>query len=752
MPRLKNCPQKQKKKLPISKTGGRKLKYLKINIMRSINKTKIKLTTMKTLSLMTAACFFICSIYADNRKDLNLQEAKKMLNQQKQEVVFLENKGQMMDMNGKPVPFVLFKTVAPGLNVWITEKGITYQTIKIEEEEYEKERESKKENEANFIGGKEEEVKIYWERIDMELKGANIKRDNIIAEGAEQGHFNYFYPHCPDGIYGVKAYKKITIKEVYPGIDWVLYNSSEKGMKYDFVVHPGADYKQIQLVYKSKKPLKINKKDEVEINTHYGDIKENMPVSFYEGKEITTKFKQVYQKPILINGDRGYETAIEFEVAIADNREINADLIIDPQLYWATFYGGSTNYEGAMNITADGSGNVFITGYVRSTDFPLFNPGGVVYFQGTNAGGLADAFILKFNNTGTLLWATYYGGNGNEIGYSIAINGLGYVFITGRTSSTNLPMLNPGGGVYFQGTNAGDYDIFILKFSNNGVLQWATYYGGSSGDWGFSISSDGSGNLFVIGRTFSANFPVLNPGGGVYYQGIKSNDFDVFIVKFNNTGVLLWATYYGGNGSDMGYSLTTDVNGNVFVVGITNSGNFPVFNPGGGVYFQNTNGGQIDAFILKFSNIGVLLWATYYGGGGDDWGYSIVTDDISNLFVSGYTSSPNFPVLNPGGGVYFQGSNAGGVSDAYILKFSNTGILLWATYFGGSGDEGYVDDLNTYDNLAIDKCGNVYMSFNTNSTLLPFQNSCDLQYFDNTYNGDVRDVFLVLFSNIGNIL
>src|SRR5207244_3917776 len=167
----------------------------------------------------------------------------------------------------------------------------------------------------------------------------------------------------------------------------------------------------------------------------------------------------------------------------------------------------------------------YITGVTHSTNFPTQNLGGAYNQNVLN--GANDAFILRFTNAGVRLWATYFGGATGEDSYSICNDAAGNIFITGW-AGPGTPMMS-NGGAYFQSTTTGGADIFITEFNNTGAMVWSTYYGGTQDDQGGSICKDGAGNLFIVGKTNSANFPVLNAFQGAYAGGI----WDGFILKFN---------------------------------------------------------------------------------------------------------------------------------------------------------------------------------------------------------------------------
>ncbi|MEO0291179.1 MAG: SBBP repeat-containing protein [candidate division WOR-3 bacterium] len=407
---------------------------------------------------------------------------------------FEKNLGQIQNFEGEFAKEVLLRAKLPGLGIFITEKGASY-----------------------VIYSKEK-----YARIDVDLLNANIKEENIEFEDPLPGYTNYYLSSCPDGILGVITYRKVRIKEIYPGVDWVWRYEDGK-MHHEFMVQPYADISIIKMKFRwSDYEIKEGNK-EIIFRTPIGVIVDG-PIFSYEGEKRVKNFVDVSYR---INNDK----TISFDVK---DYLMEEPLIIDPplSLLWATYYGGG-DADGGLSITTDGSGNIFLTGNTGSSDFPTYDPGGGAYFQGTIAGGY-DLFILKFTNSGVRQWVTYYGGGSNELGSSITTDGSGNIFVTGYTASTNFPTYDPGGGAYFQGTYAGNWDVFILKFTNSGVRQWATYYGGSGDDKGYSITTDGLSNIFVTGYTESVDFPTYDPGGGAYFQGTFAGNSDVFILKFES--------------------------------------------------------------------------------------------------------------------------------------------------------------------------------------------------------------------------
>ncbi len=258
-------------------------------------------------------------------------------------------------------------------------------------------------------------------------------------------------------------------------------------------------------------------------------------------------------------------------------------------------------------------------------------------------------------------------------------------------------------------------------------LVYSTYLGGSGGDQGSSIAVDASGNVYVTGTTSSANFPTASP-----FQGSRNGSDDIFIAKLNPLGsALVYSTYLGGStGGEAPYSIAVDVDGNAYVIGITNSSNFPTMSP-----FQGSLSGSQDAFVTKLNPGGsALVYSTYLGGSDAETGYGIAADANGNAYVTGNTSSANFPTVSP-----FQAVRSG-ATDAYVAKFNSSGsALVYSTYLGGSSTDGGVA-------IAVDASSSAYVTGLTNSTNFPTASPFQASY------GGSGDVFLAKFNATGSAL
>jgi hypothetical protein len=320
-------------------------------------------------------------------------------------------------------------------------------------------------------------------------------------------------------------------------------------------------------------------------------------------------------------------------------------------LVYSTYIGGSGGEDG-FGIAVDSSGNAYVTGRTFSTDYPV-TPGALQTTHG--GGGWTDVFVTKLNATGTaLVYSTYIGGIYDDVGYGIAVDGSGNAYVTGRTSSTNYPV-TPGA---FQRTNGGYWDVFVTKLNAAGTaLVYSTYIGGSDWDEGNAIAVDSSGNAYVTGRTSSPDYDVT-PGA---FQTTKGGYWDVFVTKLNATGTtLVYSTYIGGSNNDEGYGIAVDGSGNAYVTGWTGSTDYDV-TPGA---FQTTKEGYEDVFVTKLNATGTaLVYSTYIGGIYDDVGYGIAVDGSGNAYVTGSTSSTNYPVTSGA----FQTTNGGG-GDVFVTK------------------------------------------------------------------------------------
>ena len=393
-------------------------------------------------------------------------------------------------------------------------------------------------------------------------------------------------------------------------------------------------------------------------------------------------------------------------------------------LIYSTYLGGG-QWEWGTGIAVDGSGNACVTGITVSYDFPTLNP-----YQGTHQGGTLDAFVTKLSSTGnTLIYSTYLGGGDYDFGTGIAVDGSGNAYATGYTGSSNFPTLNPyqtGGGVFvtkFSGhgtmtystclnggsgqgiavdgsgnayvtgyTSSSDFptlnpyqtyqggsDVFVTKLSNSGDgLIYSTYLGGGQSEWGTGIAVDGSGNAYVTGGTSAPNFPTQNPYQGTYQGG--SND--AFVTKLSSSGnSLIYSTYLGGGGDDggtsnhrLGGAIAVDDSGDAYVTGWTGSANFPTLNP-----YQTNQGGQ-DVFVTKLSE----------GGSGNQPPVAMIDSITPNPAVVGTTDAFAGHGTDTDGSIVaynWQSSIDGQLSTAASFSSSSLSVGSHTIYFKVQDDD-----------------------------------------------------------------
>jgi len=363
-------------------------------------------------------------------------------------------------------------------------------------------------------------------------------------------------------------------------------------------------------------------------------------------------------------------------------------------LVWGTYYGGGYGDRG-FGVTTDANNNVFVTGGSNGTGMGTAGAWQQNYAGGA-PGALHNGFVAEFNPaTGALTWGSYFAGSGDTESNGITLDGAGNPLITGETDSQNaIATVGAYQSVYLGGCSIPTPAIanaFVAKFSADGTqLKWGTYYGGgvgspcnvfanaNDGEEAYGITTDASGNVLITGFA-SNNDHVATPGA---YQtslagGVPGNK-DAFVAKFNSSGTqLICATYYGGNGTDdQATGIAVDKSGNILISGYTNTSagtpGFIIATPASqqSFYGSLSSGVPLDAFVAKFnSNCTQLLWGTYYGGGGADYGQGIALDSNGNALVTGYTTSTN---LISTAGTYQPVLDGTGTNDAFIAKFEDT--------------------------------------------------------------------------------
>lgn len=645
-------------------------------------------------------------------------------------LAFTENSGQID-------PCVKFTTKGIGATMFFTQEGTTFLLSRETEESRSLRAELKHSNEnmpavsAMSIDNEPEREYEYFV-LKLHFIGANDDPE-VIGDDRLPWNNNYFTGSDPSKWRtDIANNSRVRLKNIYEGIDLVYYGNNNS-IKYDFVVQPGADPEQILLAYDFGKfddneLLKINNECELEVKTPLGNLIERKPFSYQviNGKKVAV---DTYYK--IVNKESNNFT---FSV---DTYNPKYPLIIDPELTYSTFLGGSDSEYG-YSIAVDASGNAYITGNTYSTNFPKTSGAYDETHNGNN-----DVFITKLNSSGSdLVYSTFLGGSSYDYGCSIAIDASGNAYVTGYTNSSNFPKTT---GAYDESHNGG-YDVFVTKLNPSGNdLVYSTFIGGGgdfSSDYGYGIAIDGSGNAYITGYTESSNFPTTE--GAFDSTGPKPYDYDAFVSKLNSSGSnLVYSTFLGGSYYDHGNGIAVDASGNAYITGITSSSGFPT-TPA--AYDTSFNEGGSDVFITKLNSSGsALVYSTFIGGsigGGEGPGdevSSIALDAGGNAYIIGATESGDFPTTP---GAFDESHNGGRL--VFVTKLNSLGSdLIYSTFISGTGEYSW-DEGNS---IAVDAVGNAYITGSTDASNFPTTENA----YDNTLGG-YSDAFVSKLSSSGSSL
>ncbi len=497
----------------------------------------------------------------------------------------------------------------------------------------------------------------------------------VAGEGKQDSKSNYFVGNDPGKWHSsVPNYGGVRYTGLYPGIDLVYYGH-DGDLEYDWIVAAGADPQKIRMSFEGR--MRIDSQGDLVIKLGKSEYRQRKPVVYQEaaGKRV-----QVSGRWTLHGKEAG------FRIGAYDR---GLPLVIDPVLIYSTYHGGS-GLDYAYAVAVDSDGNTYVTGSAGSADFPTTSP------LQNKLKGAVDVFVTKINPSGSAkIYSTFLGGGGVDGGNGIAVDSQGNAYVTGAAGSFDFPMMGA-----IQGTWGGSGDAFLTKIDPTGSsLVYSTYLGGNGQDYATGVALDPVGNAYIVGVTFSTNFPTVNP-----FQAVKGSQQDAFVAKINPSGTAwVYSTYLGGNAVDEGYGIAADASGNAYVTGYTGSSNFPLQSP-----LRGSNGASVDAFVTKLNAAGsALVYSTYLGGSGTDYGTAIAVDSSGSAYVTGIVSSNDFPVVNP------MQPKFGGGDDVFVTKFNPAGSsLVYSTYLGG----GSVDDAYA---IAVDQAGNAYVTGRTNSSDFP---------------------------------
>jgi photosystem II stability/assembly factor-like uncharacterized protein len=517
--------------------------------------------------------------------------------------------------------------------------------------------------------------------IRLELSRSNSTKQ-IEGTDALPGVSNYFIGNEPAKWQtSVPHYRRLRYHNVYPGTDFVFYGNSTD-LEFDIELRPGADPKMIELrvqgaaalssdslgnlfLRAGRETIRLKKPN---VYQRVGSGKREIASSYHveHGNEIHfdigkyDRTMMLIVDPVLTYGSFVGQSSIENDangvtldqqgnIYVTGSSGVHPQAFVakfglDLALSYITYFGGSlVNHANAVAV--DWAGAAYVTGYTISTDFPA--TAGVLQDHHKGSLGTDNGFIVRLDASGQLSYSTYLGGEDTR-GLGIAVDNQGTAFVTGVTY-TSIPVLNA-----FQSRNAGGSDAFVARLNPSATgLIYSTYLGGRGDDAGYAIKVDHDGNAYICGTTrwktlpvtpagITQNFPTTPDAEQPIYGG---PDADAFITKFSPVGNLLYSSFIGGDGTDSAYAMAIGIGGEVYITGDTSSSNFP----SGSSLFQTARG-EGDIFVTKLRPLAgrplSIEYSTILGGSRVESARGIATSPDGSVYVTGYTYSRDFPVMD----------------------------------------------------------------------------------------------------------
>ncbi len=572
-------------------------------------------------------------------------------------VVFEENRGQID-------PTALFTANAEGARIFVTQGGATF-----------------------VIGaGKRRSA------VRLSFPGSSAF-GTVTGEQQTRGTSSYFRGSDPSGwINGARHYQSVRARDMKTGVDIVYYGNG-RNFEYDVVLHPNASSQDLRFRFDGAKHLAIDHEGNLVIETADGRLVQHLPSVWQQDGGAKSKITASYRLQS--------RNVVALQLGDYDRTR---DLVVDPVMSFATYLGGRGE-DAANAVALDSSGNIYVTGFTASIDFPTSIG---AYRVALNA-NTNDVFVTKLNPTGSaVLYSTYIGGSNLDMANAIQVDAGGNAYVGGFTQSTDFPTV-----VGSYQTAANNSHVFISKLNPTGTaLVYSTYLGNNNySDSLNGLAVDPSGSVYEVGATYGSIPATTGAYSTVMNRGATTGSTDAYIVKLSPAGDrLTYSTYLGGSYTDVGMAVKLDTSNQAYVIGTTNSNDFPTSATAYQKISPTSNTYTSQGFVACINPFGSgLTYSTYLSGTNGSIPSAIVLDAQQNAYIGGQTNSSDFPVT---AGAF--STNFTGYTEAFLTKLNYTGSgVFYSTFIGGSNDD-------SISALAVDATGAPIVTGTTNSSNFPF--------------------------------